>query len=60
MLDSLKIYLWRQPEQKLFKFNKDTGKLINSPGTLTQCRIKARGKGKKQDGGLERAISVGR
>lgn len=46
--DSSKIYLGKQPEQKLFKFNKDTGKLINSPGTCTVCRIKARGKGKKK------------
>lgn len=49
--DSSKIYLGKQPEQKLFKFNKDTGKLINSPGTCTVCRIKAGGKGKKVNGG---------
>lgn len=56
MSDSSKIYLWKQPEQRLFKFNKDTGKLINSPGTRTVCRIKARGKG-KANGGLDREVS---
>lgn len=44
----------KQPEQKPFKFNKDTGKLINSPGTFTVCRIKAREKGKKANWGLDR------
>lgn len=51
MSDSSEIYLWKQPEQKLFKFNKDTGKLIKSPDTLTVYRIKAKGKGKKRMGG---------
>ena len=56
MSDSSKVYLWKQPEQRLFKFNKDTGKLINSPGTRTVCRIKAGGKG-KANGGLDREVS---
>lgn len=46
--------LGKQPEQELLKFNKDTGKLISSPGTCVVCRLKAAGGGVKSKRGVRK------
>lgn len=48
----LEIYLGKQPKLKLFKFNKDTGKLISSQAHFLDAGLR-RWEGGFENGGLD-------
>lgn len=52
MSASLEIYPRKQPKQKLFKFNKDTGKLISSQARFPDVGLSRWG-GSNENGGLD-------
>lgn len=53
MSASLEIYLGKQPKQKLFKFNKDTGKIISSQAHFLDAVLRSGGSIMRMEGWMQ-------